>query len=209
MTSIATLLTGLSALPVLAIVGALVALESAAFVGVVLPSEAALLIAGFLAGTGIVGAGWLTVVAVVAAVVGDSVGFALGRRYGARLESSRVGRLLGDRHWAKARRLTAGRGGLGVALGRWVGVLRTMVPALAGSSGMSFRRFLALDVVGAVTWSVTMVALGTLAGSFGGISTLLGVVSDAGTGLLVVLAVALVVHGLRSLRHRGPAALAA
>lgn len=209
MTSIVTLLTGLSALPVLAVVATLVALESAAFVGVVLPSEAALLIAGYLAGTGVVGAGWLTVVAVVAAVVGDSIGFALGRRYGARLESSRLGRKLGERHWGTAHRLTASRGGLGVALGRWVGILRTLVPALAGSSGMSYRRFLALDALGSVTWAATMVALGSLAGAFGGISALLGVVSNAGTALLVIGAVALLVLGLRSLRHRGSPALAA
>ncbi|TBR17931.1 MAG: DedA family protein, partial [Chitinophagaceae bacterium] len=122
----------LSGLPAYALVGLLAAGEAAAFVGLFLPGEAALLLGGVLASQGRVSLPIMIAVAVVAAIVGDSIGYEIGRRGGPALKRSRLGRVVGPERWAKGEAFLERRGGPAVFFGRWVGLLRALVPSLAG-----------------------------------------------------------------------------
>ncbi|GAB3964407.1 DedA family protein [Plantactinospora veratri] len=183
-------LTALSGWAALLVVGGLAFGESAAFVGLFLPGETALLLGGALAATGRVSLPAMVVVSTVGAIAGDSVGYEIGRWTGPPLKRSRAGRWVGEERWGRAERFVARHGPLAVLLGRWVGVLRTLVPALAGMNRMPYRRFLLFNALGGAAWATTVVMVGYLAGaSWRRIENHLG---EAGAGLaaLVVLCLA-------------------
>lgn len=159
--------------------------EAAAFVGLVLPGEIAVVLGGVLASQGRVSLPLLLVVVAVAAVAGDSAGYEIGRRWGPRLLESRTAR----RHAhtiAEAERYLQDRGGLMVFLGRWTSVLRAVVPALAGMSRMQYPRFFLFNVIGGVAWTVAFGLAGYLAGeSYHYIESATGWGSWILTGLVV------------------------
>jgi membrane protein DedA with SNARE-associated domain len=146
------------------VVGVLAALETAAFVGLVVPGELAMVIGGYLAFDGRAGLWPMVVVATVGAVVGNSVGYEIGRRIGPSIMRSRFGRRVGEERWQRAQAYLVTRGGRAVFFGRFVGVLRALVPALAGASRMRYRKFLLWSVLGAMLWAPTFVLLGYVAG---------------------------------------------
>lgn len=146
-------------------VGTLAGLEAAAFVGLVIPGELAMLLGGFLAFSGRVSLPVMAAVAAVAAVVGDSLGYEIGRRFGPALRASRLGARIGDARWERAERYVAEHGGKAVFLGRFVGVLRALVPAIAGTVGMPYRTFLPYNAAGGLIWAPGFVLLGYLAGA--------------------------------------------
>ncbi|GAA4375985.1 VTT domain-containing protein [Paeniglutamicibacter cryotolerans] len=146
------------------IVGALTFGEAAAFVGLVLPGETALFFGGVIASQGNVNLSIMLMIAIVAAIAGDSVGYEIGRRFGPRLKRSRAGRFVGAENWAKGEQFLAKRGGTAVLLGRWVGLLRALVPAIAGMSRMPYRTFLLYNSIGGTLWAVIVVLLGFFAG---------------------------------------------
>jgi membrane protein DedA with SNARE-associated domain len=138
-------------------VGVLTFLETASMLFFI-PGEITLILAGVAASGGSGRAGVnifaLLVLGCAAAIAGDATGFWLGRRYGPRLRHSRLGRKLGEESWAKAEALIRKRRGIVVLVGRWVGLLRAVMPATAGMTGMNYKKeFLPYDVVGAVSWA--------------------------------------------------------
>jgi membrane protein DedA with SNARE-associated domain len=159
------ILSNLSGWPLLVLIGLLAFGECAAFIGLILPGETALLIGGALAATGRINLVTMIIVAAVSAVVGDSVGYEIGRRVGMPLRRSRLGRMIGEEHWIRAEKFIARRGPAAVLLGRWVGVMRALVPALAGMTRMPYRRFLAYNVVGGVTWATAVILIGWALGA--------------------------------------------
>lgn len=164
----ATMTSALFALhgwPVYLVIAVLAFAEAAVFVGLVLPGETALFLGGVLAFQGNIQLGILIAVAVVAAVVGDSVGYEIGRHLGPAMKRSRLGRWIGADRWSRAEDAVARRGVTAVVAGRWVGVLRALVPAVAGASGMPYRRFLAANAVGGVLWAAAVATLGFAAGA--------------------------------------------
>ncbi len=146
------------------IVGVLVFSEDALFVGFVIPGETAAIVAGFAASRSLISLPLTLLAVATAAIVGDSVGYAIGRRFGPRLLESRP--LAGRRaRIARARELLASRGGVAVFLGRFVAFFRAVMPALAGAAGMRYRTFLLYNVLGGLCWTAGAVMLGYLAGS--------------------------------------------
>lgn len=139
--------------------------EAAVFLGLVLPGETALFLGGVLAAQGNISLLLLIVLAIVAAIAGDSVGYEVGRVMGPAMRRSRLGRWIGPRRWDRAEEAIASRGAQAVFVGRWVGVLRALVPAVAGAAGMPYRRFLIANVIGGVLWAVTIAVLGFTAGA--------------------------------------------
>ena len=157
----------LLALPVwvaLLAVFALPALESSVFVGFVFPGEIAVILGGVLAGQGRVSLAVVLTAAIAGAILGDSVGYAVGARYGRWLLDGTVGRFVHGRHLDRAERYLAERGGKAVLLGRFTASLRVLVPGLAGMSRLPYRTFLACNVAGAVGWASLSVLLGYLGG---------------------------------------------
>ncbi|MCA1823960.1 MAG: VTT domain-containing protein [Mycobacteriales bacterium] len=146
-------------------VGAFALLETAAFAGLAVPGETAVVLGGVIAAQGRISLAGIAAAAVVGAVIGDSLGFLLGRRVGTRLLRGPFARLVGRARVDRAlERLRAG-GMRSVLLGRFVGVVRALMPFAAGSSGMSYPRFLAASVLGATAWGTAFTLLGYAAGS--------------------------------------------
>lgn len=198
MTQVVDLLLGLHGPLVYVAVTALVFLEAAALFGLLVPGEATLLVAGVLAANGSISILAMVALAGVAVVLGDSAGYWLGRLYGPHLQRSRAGRWVGPARWQRADTYVRERGVWAVVAGRWVGLLRSLVPAAAGIARMPYRRFLGADTVGGLVWVSAVLALGYGAGgTVTAATSLLGTVS-AVTGAVVVAMVALL--GLRARR---------
>jgi membrane-associated protein len=149
---------------VLGTIGALVFSEAAFFLGFIVPGETAVLLGGFLSSTGRLSVVLLAVVVVLAAVLGDSVGYEVGKRFGPRMLTIRPFRAQ-QKRVDGARAFLDGRGASAVFVGRFTAFLRAVVPGLAGLSGMRYRRFLAFNAVGGLVWGAGCVAAGYLAGS--------------------------------------------
>ncbi|HEV8173822.1 MAG TPA: DedA family protein [Actinoplanes sp.] len=164
MTKILDQVLGLHGTIVYLIVGLLVFAEDALFVGFVLPGETAAILGGVAAGRGNASPAVMCAVVVVAAIVGDSVGYEIGARYGTRLLSLRVLSHRAARIDA-ARATLARRGGPAVFGARFVAFLRAVMPFLAGISHMRYRRFLGYNAAGGLAWGVGCVLLGYLAGN--------------------------------------------
>lgn len=143
----------------------LTVLEASAFVGLFIPGESGLLIAGFLANEGRLSLTWCIVIAVVGAIIGDSIGYEVGRHLGPRMRSSWFGQRVGDERWQRGHDYVHRLGGRAVFFGRFVGVLRALVPALAGDARMPYRRFLFWNVVGALVASPAVILAGYFTGS--------------------------------------------
>lgn len=83
----------------------------------------------------------------------------------AHIKSSRAGAFVGDKRWARAEAFTRKHGNGAVLVGRWVGLMRALVPALAGMTRMPYRRFLLFNAIGGAVWASTVVSGGYLAGA--------------------------------------------
>jgi membrane-associated protein len=154
---------GLGGLAAYVAIGLLAFGEAAAFIGLLLPGEIAVLLGGVLASQGRVSLPIMLGVAAVSAIAGDSAGYEIGRRWGPRLMTSRIGR----RNAAtiqQAHEYMVRRGGLMVFVGRWTTVLRAIVPGVAGMSRMPYKRFLVFNVIGGVAWAAAFTLAGYVAG---------------------------------------------
>jgi len=179
------------------LIAALVFAEAAFLVGFVLPGETAVLLGAALAATGRLTLPAVLAVAMIAAVAGDSVGYAVGRSAGPRMLAARPLRRHAER-LDRAQVLMRRRGGWAVFLGRFTPFLRSAMPALAGLGRMPYLRFVAFNVAGAVVWSTGATLLGFFAGhSYAAVQQTVGAV-----GAVVLGAVALGLVVWRLLRRR-------
>jgi membrane protein DedA with SNARE-associated domain len=179
---------------------ALTALEASAFIGLFVPGETALLLGGFLAYQGKLHLALVIFVTVVGGILGDSAGYEIGRHLGDRMKRTWFGRKIGEERWERARHYVREKGGRAILLGRFVGILRALVPAVAGDSRMPYSTFLLWNVIGALIWGPSVVVGGYLAGrSWRVIETYL---SRGGLVLFVLLIVILVaMHFVRKRRE--------
>lgn len=99
---------------------------------------------------------------VMGASLGDHVNYGLGRAFGPRLAGSRVVAALGTRHWHRGVHLLDRHGPRVIVLTRLVPVVRTVVPAIAGASGLPYRRFLPASLAGSLLWALTWVLAGSV-----------------------------------------------
>jgi len=102
---------------------------------------------------------------IAGAIIGDSVGYLVGRRYGETLMSKIPNRVLKPEHVRSAEDTIRNFGGKSVFVGRFTAALRALVPGLAGMSHLPYGRFLAWNVAGGVVWASGFTLLGYLAGS--------------------------------------------
>ena len=204
MSAITTSLGHMSGLVAYAMVAALVFGETALFFGFVLPGEIAVVLGGVLASRGRVSLLLMMLVVVIAAIIGPLVGYEIGRRMGGRVVASRPLRRMSATVDKAGAALNA-RGGVAVLAGRFTGVLRALMPALAGTARMPYRTFVIYNAIGGFIWGVGYCLLGYLAGSAYTV-----IVHEVGTGLAIAITAlvlaALVVWGVR--RHRRAPALA-
>ncbi|WP_202866377.1 DedA family protein [Kribbella turkmenica] len=193
-------LLGLHDLPVYGLVGLLVFAEDALFVGFVLPGETAAVVGGVAASRGHASLPLMLAVVVGAAILGDTVGYEIGRHLGPRILRSHVLRKRSERIDA-AREQLASRGGAAVFVGRFVSFFRATMPALAGTAGMRYPKFLAFNATGGLVWGVGVVLLGYLAGnSYATIEKTIGRASAL--IVLAALLTAVVIWRIRRLLNR-------
>lgn len=187
---------------VLLVAGGVVLAEDALFVGFVLPGETAAILAGVAARLG--HAPLLAVVATVvaAAVIGDSIGYEVGRRVGPRVLRWPVL----QRRRARiddAQDLLVRRGGAAVFLGRWVAFFRAVMPALAGTARMPYRRFVVWNAAGGLVWGVAVVVAGYLAGaSYAKVESGMGRGAAVAVGTVAITLLA--THATGTRRHHRP-----
>jgi len=142
-----------------------VSLESAAFLGFFMPGEFLVFLGGFLASQGVLELKLLIPLVAVAAILGDSIGYELGRL----LHKSwflRYGRWLGlrEEHWKRIEDFFDRHGGKTVFLARFSAFFRILVPFFAGAVRLRYVHFLKFNVLGGLVWATGSVTIGYLAG---------------------------------------------
>lgn len=190
MSSLASGLTDLHGWLAYLVIAALVFGETAVFVGFVLPGEIAAILGGVLASRGHVSLPLLVVIVVAAAVAGPFIGYEIGRRMGDRLFAARaLNRVRGGTE--RARSALNSRGGTAVLLGRFVAIVRAIMPAAAGAAGVRYRTFAVYNVLGGMIWGAGDCLLGYLAGvAYAVVERRVGAGLAIAIGAVVVVAIA-------------------
>ena len=186
------LITNFGLIGVLAIVFA----ESGLLIGFFLPGDSLLVTAGLVASAGALNIWWLNVLLIVAAVVGDSTGYAIGRRLGPRLFTRQKSLLFNPAHVERTRRFYERYGAKTIVIARFVPIVRTFAPVLAGVGEMEYRRFVFYNVAGGVGWVVSMTSAGYLMGQFPVIGSNIHIV------VLIVIVLSLIPIAVELLRER-------
>ncbi len=179
-------------------------LETSMLVGLIVPGDAVVLLAATTVTTPgrfalLIGA------ATLGSLLGESIGYLIGRRFGGRIRFSRLGQRLGDHNWARASAFLNGRGARALLGVRFVAVAHALVPVVAGAVRLPYWRFIRWCAAGATAWSVTYVSVGAAAGtSWRQYGDRLGMASSV---LLAALLIAvLLARAIRNRRRRQAAA---
>src|SRR3989338_3704054 len=139
--------------------------ESGLFIGFFLPGDSLLFTAGFLASQKILNIAILLPLTFVAAVIGDSFGYTFGRRVGYKLFRREDSIFFHKDHLEKARAFYEKHGGKTIIIARFIPVVRTFAPILAGVGKMQYSTFLFFNVIGAIIWAIGVTMLGYFLGN--------------------------------------------
>ncbi|HEY2990484.1 MAG TPA: VTT domain-containing protein [Candidatus Binatia bacterium] len=146
----------------LAAIAVIVFTETGLFVGFFLPGDSLLVTAGIFAARGDLNIWTLDIVVSLAAIIGDAVGYTIGARAGPKIFTREDSLLFRRKHILTAKEFYEKYGGFTIVIARFVPIVRTFAPVVAGVAGMTYRRFAMYNVVGAVFWVLST----TLAGYF-------------------------------------------
>jgi membrane-associated protein len=138
--------------------------ETGLLIGFFLPGDSLLITAGVVAAAGGLNIWLIDVLLIVAAVTGDSVGYAIGARLGPRLFARPKSLLFNPRHIERTRAFYARHGSKTIVIARFVPIIRTFAPVVAGVAQMEYHRFLLYNVAGGVGWVTSMTWAGYLLG---------------------------------------------
>ncbi len=144
---------------------AIVFAESGLFFGFFLPGDSLLFTAGFLASQGILSIWLLSPLLFGAAVLGDTVGYAFGRKVGPKIFTKPESKLFRPEHVVRAHRFFVEHGNKAIVLARFIPIIRTFVPIVAGVGNMPYRNFVTYNIVGGFVWAVGLTALGYTLGA--------------------------------------------
>lgn len=140
--------------------------ETGLFVGFFLPGDSLLVTAGVFAARGDINIWSLNILLVVAAIIGDTVGYWVGRRTGPALFSRPKSLFFNPAHLRRAHDFYEKHGGKTIILARFMPIVRTFAPVVAGMAGMNYRRFISFNVFGGFLWVVSMTLIGYFLGQF-------------------------------------------
>lgn len=144
---------------------AIVFAETGLLVGFFLPGDSLLVTAGLFAARGDLNVVMLLVTLSIAAVVGDAVGYAIGRRLGPKLFKKEDSLLFKRKHLVKAHEFYERYGGKTIVIARFVPIIRTFAPTVAGAAEMTYSKFAMFNVFGGILWVFSMVLGGYALGS--------------------------------------------
>jgi membrane-associated protein len=138
--------------------------ETGLFFGFFLPGDSLLVTAGLFAGKGDLDIFVLFAILATAAIVGDATGFEIGRLSGRRIFARDDSRFFKKRHLVRTQQFYERHGGKTIILARFVPIVRTFAPLVAGVAGMTYRRFALFNITGAVLWVGSMLGIGYVLG---------------------------------------------
>jgi membrane-associated protein len=130
-----------------------------------LPGDSILFIAGTVVATADLNVHLLVVVLIAAAILGDTINYSIGHYIGPRAFDRADSRWFKQEHLRRTQAFYDRYGGVTIIIGRFVPIIRTFAPFLAGVAGMTYARFLSYNVVGGVAWIVSLVYAGYLFGN--------------------------------------------
>lgn len=139
--------------------------ESGLFIGFFLPGDSLLFTAGFLASQGFLNIGILMIVTLFGAVLGDSVGYAFGKRVGPKIFVKENSLFFHKDHLERARIFYEIHGPKTIVLARFMPIVRTFAPIVAGVGSMNYRTFISYNVIGGALWAIGMPYLGYFLGN--------------------------------------------
>jgi membrane-associated protein len=145
---------------------AIVFAETGLMIGFFLPGDSLLVTAGVFAAAGRLDIIWLNVLLITAAIVGDTVGYWIGRKAGPALFNRPRSRFFNPAHLRRAHDFYEKHGGKTIILARFMPVVRTFAPVVAGMGRMNYRRFVAFNVFGGALWVLSMTLIGYYLGKF-------------------------------------------
>ncbi len=140
--------------------------ETGLMIGFFLPGDSLLVTAGVFAAAGQINLWTLNGVLIVAAIVGDTVGYWVGRRAGPALFRRPKSLLFNPDHLRRAHDFYEKHGGQTIILARFMPIVRTFAPVVAGMGAMNYRRFVSFNVIGGVLWVISMTLIGFFLGHF-------------------------------------------
>jgi membrane-associated protein len=139
--------------------------ESGLFFGFFFPGDSLLFTAGFLASQGYIDLLLLMIGVFVAAVLGDSTGYAFGRKVGPEIFKKEHSFFFNKKNIERAHRFYEERGGQAIILARFMPVIRTFAPIMAGVGKMNYKHFLTYNIIGGAIWSLGLTGLGFVLGN--------------------------------------------
>ena len=147
-------------------VAAIVFAESGLLIGFFLPGDSLLFATGFLIHSGLLDFNIHLAVLIIfiAAVLGDNVGYTFGRKLGPRLFKKKDARLFKQEYVQRAQEFYEKHGGKTIILARFIPIVRTFAPVVAGASHMNYKRFLLFNVIGGFLWAAGVTYLGYFLG---------------------------------------------
>ena len=166
--------------------------ESGLFFGFFLPGDSLLFTAGFLSSQGFFHVGFLAVLVCAAAILGDNAGYAFGKKVGPMLFKKEDSFFFHKDHVARAQAFYASHGKKTIVLARFIPVVRTFAPILAGVGQMPYHIFLAYNIAGGAVWSFGFVFAGYLLGA---------VIPDPDRYVLPIVVVVIVISFLPVILH--------
>src|SRR5215469_1611244 len=142
------------------LVCAIVFVETGMFVGFLLPGDSLLVTAGVFAAAGHLQISLLLSLVTLCAIAGDQLGYLIGRKAGERLFQRQDSRFFKRRHLERAHEFYEKYGGKTIILARFVPIVRTFCPPVAGAARMNYSRYLLFDIFGGICWVWSMTLLG-------------------------------------------------
>jgi membrane-associated protein len=173
---------------------AIIFAESGLLIGFFLPGDSILFPAGFLASQGFFSLPELMILCSLAAIIGDSVGYTFGRRVGRRLFLREDSTFFKKKHLEAAEAFYQKHGGKTIVLARFVPIVRTFAPIVAGISEMHYQRFVSFNIVGGILWAGGVTIAGYALGS-------IIPPEDVDKFLLPIILLLVIIPGLPSLIH--------
>ena len=144
------------------IAGVAIMLETSIFIGLIIPGDTVVLAAGTLIQNW-AEYGFLVLAVMVGSFLGESFGFWVGRFFGVRIRSSTLGQRIAPHIWYKADTFVESKGGLAIAMSRFLPVLHSVVPVTAGMSKMTYKTFITWTVAACALWSTVYIGIGWFA----------------------------------------------
>lgn len=138
--------------------------ETGLLVGFFLPGDSLLFIAGAVAASGSLNIALLIILLCIAAIVGDAVGYFIGRKAGPALFAREDSRFFKRAHLQKTQAFYDKHGPKTIVMARFVPIVRTFAPTVAGAAGMSYRTFATYNILGGIGWIVSMLLAGYFLG---------------------------------------------